>query len=92
VDGRPLDPDIGHHTRRELRKVEDRRVREGLLHEDDILHVHGEAEGVDIQGADPHRVALQARIHVLFGIAAQGLIEHEADRHRSDRQQCDRPP
>jgi hypothetical protein len=101
LEGGPLDPDIGYHTRREqrpppharaeLRKAEDRRVRVGLLPDEDVLHVHGEAEGVDIQGADPHRVALQARIHVLLCIAAQGLVEHEADHNRRDRQQCNRP-
>jgi hypothetical protein len=69
----------------------DRRVRVGILYQDHLLKVDGKTEGVEIERAEAHRVALQARIHLPLHVAAQGFIDEKADHDGCHGQERDRP-
>jgi len=87
VDFRPVEPEFGDELPRkdlgpvdtglENWKVDDRRIRVGLLHNGHLFQGQGEVQQLEVQFRQPHRIAFQVTVDVLFHFSAQRFIKEK---------------
>ena len=87
VDARAVEEEVGDEVepgelaplqaRVQLRKDRDRRLGMGLLPHGQVRQVDRHPDKVEVRPRQQDGVALQARVHPLFHVAAQGLVPEE---------------
>ncbi len=76
---RPLD------VRAEPLDLHDGGVGPGVLDEDDVAQIEGEADRVEVEAPDGRRVAVEPLVHLALHLTPQRLVEEEGGDDQEDR-------
>jgi hypothetical protein len=100
VDARAIDAKIRHQlaedqvrpldARRELRDVDDRRVRRRVLNDHQILQIETEADDVEVDAPQARRVALEAAVEPVLHETAQRAIHQDPGRRQQQEDHAGR--